>query len=97
MTSDEFRLRHSGEIRDALAMIDGDSGAFELLKHGAVLRGAEKIPYAVVRATDSERIHVLIRDGAASAPRWRKWHDIESRVYRRLATEVATPDKSHLH
>jgi hypothetical protein len=38
MTNDDFRLHHSGEIREALIMIGDDSGGFELLKHGMMCR-----------------------------------------------------------
>jgi hypothetical protein len=31
---DEFFLKHGGEIREALLMIEGDDGGFELLAHG---------------------------------------------------------------
>ena len=36
---DEFQLRHNGEIRESLIMIEGDEGAFELLAHGWLAAG----------------------------------------------------------
>jgi hypothetical protein len=32
----EFLLKHRGEIREALIMIEGDDEAFELLAHGSL-------------------------------------------------------------
>lgn len=78
MTPDEFRLHHSGDIREALIMIEGNDGSFELLTHGVMLpadgRGA--VPYATLRSTNSGRVYLLIRDAAPALPPWRHWHEI---------------------
>ena len=78
MTQDDFRLHLSGEIREALIMIEGDDGCFQLLRHGVTIPSESKegVPYAVVRSTDSGRLHFLIRDPGSSGPYWRHWHEI---------------------
>lgn len=77
MTPDDFRLRYSGEIRETLIMIEANNGGFELLQHGSVSRGEEtdRMPYAIVRSTESARTYFLVRD-AETTPPWRHWHDI---------------------
>jgi hypothetical protein len=40
MTKDDLRLHHSGEIREALIAIEGESGGFELMRHGIAPTGA---------------------------------------------------------
>ena len=34
MTPEDFRLRYCGEIREALIMLEGEDGSFELLTQG---------------------------------------------------------------
>ena len=76
MSPDDFYLRYAGEIREALIMIEGDSGAFELLAHGALDAIApEERLFAVVRSTESGAIRLLTQsEGAAPAgtPRWQE-------------------------
>lgn len=78
MTMDDFRLHHSGEIREALIMIEGDNGGFELVKHGVVPTPdpSTELPYALVRSTDTGRLYFLVREPVSDTARWRQWHEI---------------------
>lgn len=77
MTNDDFRLHHSGEIREALIMIEGENGGFELLKHGVLIPSGHRhpVPYAIVRSTESGRAYFLVRDANPAGPLWRHWHE----------------------
>jgi hypothetical protein len=44
MTPEDFRLRYSGEIREALIMLEGEDGSFELLTQGHLQRGDRSAP-----------------------------------------------------
>ena len=59
--SDAFRLEHGGEIREALIMLEGGDGGFELLAYGWL--GGESTPFALVRSCASTAIHLLIDSG----------------------------------
>jgi hypothetical protein len=78
MTPDEFRLHHSGKIREALIMIEGYDGSFELLTHGVMLLAdrQDAVPYATLRSTNSSGVHLLVRDAVPALPPWRHWHEI---------------------
>ena len=78
MTDNDFRLHHSGEIREALIMIEGDSGGFELVKHGMMLTEDREmeLPYALVRSTDSGRTYFLVRESPSEEPHSPHWHEL---------------------
>lgn len=78
MTDEDFRLHHSGEIREALIMIEGDSGGFELVKHGMMLAADREmeLPYALIRSTDSGRTYFLVRQPPSEELRWPQWHEL---------------------
>ncbi|HTW50890.1 MAG TPA: hypothetical protein VME45_03240 [Stellaceae bacterium] len=60
-STNDFALRHSGEIREALIMIEGEDGAFELLAHGWLTgEGAGEEPFALVRSLGTDRVHLLV-------------------------------------
>ena len=67
---DEFRLLHAGEIREALIELEGEDGAFELLRHGRLADRGEKgaALYAVVRSLATGRVHLLVEDEHAWRP-----------------------------
>ena len=78
MTDDDFRLHHAGEIREALIMIEGDSGGFELVKHGLTLTADREMemPYALVRSTDSGRTYFLVREPPNGEHCWPQWQEL---------------------
>ena len=59
---DAFRLEHAGGIREALIELEGEDGAFELLRHGRLTGGGPEggALYAVVRSLGTGRTHMLI-------------------------------------
>lgn len=76
MSPEAFRVEHGGEIREALIMIEGDNGGFELLGFGW-LAGARPAggEFALLRSSASGRIHLLVRRPEASPEhpaRWRR-------------------------
>jgi hypothetical protein len=62
VSCDDFKRLHSGEIREALIMIEGDDGAFELFAHGwlADAEGGADEPFALVRSIATDRVHLLV-------------------------------------
>ena len=73
---DNFMPQHSGEIREALIMIEGDDGAFELLAHGwlADSEGGSGQLFALVRSTRTDRIHLLVHDTEPDRHHPYSWH-----------------------
>ncbi len=73
---DDFKQQHSGEIREALIMIEGEDGAFELLAHGwlADSEGGSGQLFALVRSTRTDRIHLLVHDTEPDRHRPYSWH-----------------------
>lgn len=67
---DDFRLQHAGEIREALIELEGEDGAFELLRHGRLAGRGEKggALYAVVRRLATGRGYMLVEDAHAWRP-----------------------------
>lgn len=59
---DDFNRQHSGEIREALIMIEGNDGGFELLAHGWLAggQGGPEEPFALVRSIGTDRVHLLV-------------------------------------
>jgi len=77
MKADNFQLSHSGEIREALIMIEGEDGGFEFVKHGLLIPcGHEAVPFAIIKSTASGRTYFLVRDAGLLGPAWRRWHEI---------------------
>lgn len=58
----DFSVRHRGELREALIMVEGEGGGFELLAHGAVELDGESLDWASVRSTSSEAEYLFIHD-----------------------------------
>lgn len=75
MSPEDFRVEYGGEIREALLMIEGDNGGFELMGYGWLAEGGEEgEEFALLRSTGSGRTHLLVRDpetGPGHACRWR--------------------------
>ena len=73
---DDFKLQHSGEIREALIMIEGDNGAFELLAHGwlAGSEGRNAELFALVRSIGTNRVHLLVHDPERDPRHIYRWH-----------------------
>lgn len=76
MSPEEFRVACGGEIREALIMIEGDNGGFELLAFGWLADGAENgEEFALLRSSASGRMHLLVRRPEISPEhptRWRR-------------------------
>ena len=90
MTDDDFRLHHSGEIREALIMIEGDSGGFELVKHGMMLTWIAKWrcpTHSFAARTAAAPIFWFV-NLPSGEPHWPQWHelsDTEMALYSALA------------
>lgn len=70
----DFSVHHRGELREALIMVEGEDGGFELLGHGSVDLDGASLDWASVRSTSSEAEYLFIHDremrpGAATC-----WH-----------------------
>ena len=75
--ADAFRLAHSGEIREALIMIEGEDGGFELLAHGWLDGGAhDGTPFALVRSCTSNAVHLLGESGEHDPRHPCRWHPV---------------------
>jgi hypothetical protein len=96
---DDFQLEHNGEIREALIMIEGNGGAFELLAHGW-LASSEKGDgnlFALVRSIGTDRVHLLVHDTKRDPRHTYSWHRIgrdalvalQNRIARLRAGETA--------
>lgn len=76
MSPEEFRVACGGEIREALIMIEGDNGGFELLAFGWLAGdGEDGEDFALLRSIASSRIHLLVRRPETSPEhptRWRR-------------------------
>jgi|GEM_PF-3470251 hypothetical protein len=73
---DAFRLAHGGEIREALIMLEGEDGGFELLAHGWLSGAdAEGVSFALVRSCASNAIYLLL-DGSHDPQHPRRWRPI---------------------
>ena len=57
-----FSVHHRGELREALIMVEGDNGGFELLAHGSVPLGAIRLDWASVRSSSSDAEYLFIHD-----------------------------------
>jgi hypothetical protein len=97
MASDSFLFRHGGEIRQALIMIEGNDGAFELLGHATLPRsGHRSVPVAAVRSTNSGIVHHIVREprrGPHQPYWWRLAASDEAPILEKLirATSPAAP------
>jgi hypothetical protein len=59
---EDFGIYHRGELREALIMIEGDDGAFELLAHGSIPKPTGDVDWASVRSSNSDAEYLLIHD-----------------------------------
>jgi hypothetical protein len=87
----EFFLKHGGEIREALLMIEGDDGGFELLAHGwlADEEGGDSRLFALVRSRNTDRTHLLIHDSDPDPRHVYHWHRIGAAALRVLQDRIA--------
>jgi hypothetical protein len=90
ISGEDFRLQHSGEIREALIMIEGDDGAFELLACGwlAGEGGGSTRPFALVRSIRADRVHLLVRSGERDARHVYNWHRIDAAALGELQNRI---------
>lgn len=73
-STQDFSVYHRGELREALIMLEGDDGGFELLGHGSLDAAGQAVDWASVRSSSSDTEYLLIHDrehrpGAATC-----WH-----------------------
>jgi hypothetical protein len=74
---DAFRLAHGAEIREALIMLEGEDGGFELLAHGWLDDGAaDGMPFALVRSCTSSAVHLLLDNGEPDLRHPCRWRPI---------------------
>ena len=87
---DQFFLQHGGEIREALIMIEGDDGGFELLAHGwlAGNKGDESILFALMRSCNTDRVHLLVHDPDRDPRHVYHWHRIGPEALRALQDRI---------
>jgi hypothetical protein len=90
ISSDGFRLEHGREIRESLIMIEGNDGAFELLACGWLAgSGGSTKPFAVVRSTGTNRVHLLVRSGGQDPRLVYNWHRIDAAILHNLVNRIA--------
>lgn len=58
----DFSVYHRGELREALIMVEGDNGGFELLAHGSAPLGGIRLDWASVRSSSSDAEYLFIHD-----------------------------------
>jgi len=81
---DEFRLRYRGEIREALIMIEGNDGGFDLLACGWLTGRRDEKLFALVHSTGTDRDHLLVRSGERDSRHVYNWHRIDPEALREL-------------
>jgi hypothetical protein len=88
---DVFFLKHGGEIREALLMIEGDDGGFELLAHGWLVdkEGGNGSQFALLRSRNTDRTHLLIHDSDPDPRHVYHWHRIGAAALRVLQDQIA--------
>jgi hypothetical protein len=88
---EDFKLQHSGEIREALIMIEGDDGGFELIAHGwlAVSDSGNAQQFALVRSIGTDRIHLLVHDPGREPRSIYSWHRISRDALLALQNRIA--------
>jgi hypothetical protein len=89
VSGDDFRRQHGGEIREALIMIEGNDGAFELFAHGWLAGGEGGVeePFALVRSIGTDRTHLLVH---RPDPRHvYSWHRMRGDALRTLQARIA--------
>jgi hypothetical protein len=91
VSHDDFKLQHSGEIREALIMIEGNDGGFELLAHGwlAGSEGGNAQLFALVRSTGTDRIHLLVHDTERDPRHTYRWHRMRRDALLTLQNRIA--------
>jgi hypothetical protein len=83
---DEFLLTYGVEIREALIMIEGDDGGFELLAHGwlAGNQGDDGTLFALVRSRNTDCVHLLVRYTDRGPRQVYHWHRLRPEAQRAL-------------
>jgi hypothetical protein len=71
---EDFSVYHRGELREALIMLEGDDGGFELLGHGAATLAGEAVEWASVRSTSSDAEYLFVHDRAHRPGAATCWH-----------------------
>jgi hypothetical protein len=71
---EDFALYHRGELREALIMLEGDNGGFELLAHGSATLGGKPIDWASVRSSSSDSEYLLVHDREHRPEAATCWH-----------------------
>jgi hypothetical protein len=86
---DDFKLLHGGEIREALIMIEGNDGAFELFAYGWLAGGEGDAdqPFALVRSIGTDRVHLLLH--RPDPHHAYDWHRIRGDALRTLQRRIA--------
>ena len=59
---EDFSVYHRGELREALIMLEGNDGGFELLGHGSAERAGAALEWAAVRSSGSDAEYLLVHD-----------------------------------
>lgn len=75
---EDFSVYHRGELREALIMLEGNDGGFELLGHGSVKVGGDALEWASVRSSSSDAEYLLIHDREHRAGAATCWHLADS-------------------
>lgn len=91
VSRDDFQLQHNGEILEALIMIEGVDGAFELLAHGWLARseGGNGKLFALVRSIGTDRVHLLVHDTERDPRHIYSWHRMSREALPALQNRIA--------
>ena len=75
---DEFLLTHGSEVREALIMIEGDDGGFEVLANGWIAddEGDDGTLFTLVKSRNTNRLHLLVRDNDQELRHVYHWHRV---------------------
>ncbi len=89
---DEFLLTYSSELREALIMIEGDDGGFELLAHGwlAGNQGDDGTLFTLVKSRNTDCTHLLVRDTNRGHRRVYHWHRLQPEAQRALRDRLSS-------
>jgi hypothetical protein len=89
---EQFLLTYGSEIREALIMIEGDDGGFELLAHGWLAGNQEDegTLFALARSRNTGSIHLLVRDTDRNHRHAYHWHRLRPEAQRALRDRLVS-------
>jgi hypothetical protein len=92
---EQFLLTYGSEIREALIMIEGDDGGFELLAHGWLAGNQEDdgTLFTLVRSRNTRCMHLLVRNADRGPRQTYQWHRLRPKAKRALRDRLISPQR----